>query len=98
MNPKSKMSFAQGQLKCYCCGEDGHGANKCPKQEKIPRDQCYANKAISNLQGKDKRTDKEEKDKAEEPQEKTKATKSTKSVAFKKGWSTLQYCIPCGDV
>ena len=37
-------------MRCYCCGKQGHGSNKCDMKDKIPRDKWFANKAISNLQ------------------------------------------------
>ena len=31
-----ETSFNQSTIKCYCCGEEGHGNNICPKKDQLP--------------------------------------------------------------
>ena len=33
------LSFAQIELRCFCCGKKGHRSNKCKLKDTIPRDQ-----------------------------------------------------------
>jgi hypothetical protein len=50
---ETKKSFAQKskeQMTCYCCGKKGHAAPDCDKKDKIPREEWYIKKAMSNMQ------------------------------------------------
>ena len=51
-DPQSRResSFAQREITCYCCGEEGHTSPECPKRNSLPREQWYVNRALQNLQ------------------------------------------------
>src|SRR5210317_1862978 len=85
-NEKLETHFQQKTIKCYCCGEDGHAVPKCPMKDKIPKEDWYVQRAMSNMQEEDDSTnasngsnkDKKQEDKDEKPERKT--------VRIKKGW------------
>ena len=45
LSTSTEMSFAQGELTCYCCGKKGHIAPKCPKKNTISKNEWAINKA-----------------------------------------------------
>lgn len=63
----SKKSFAQKpkeNMTCYCCGKKGHAATDCQKRDTIPREEWFIKKAMSNMQGEERKDDASEKKKA----------------------------------
>ena len=41
--------FTQKKIICFCCGKEGHYANKCPDKDKIPQDQWAIKKGLTLL-------------------------------------------------
>ena len=87
----SKKSFAQkpkDHMTCYCCGKKGHAAPECPMKEKIPREEWFIKKAMSNMQGSQEKNDDSEKS-------------DSKPSGGKKAWSgfqqTLEQCYVTSD-
>ena len=39
-----KLSFAQAETVCYCCGKPNHKSNVCRQKDKIPREEWAVNK------------------------------------------------------
>ena len=73
-------------IKCYCCGEEGHGSNNCPNKDKIPRSDWYVNKVMTNLQN-DQRTDASEDKNADRVSIKSNTTNKSNV----EGWCSFQH-------
>ena len=78
-------------LKCYCCGADGHSSTTCNKKEKIPRSDWYVNRAMSNMQKGSKTKVKFKTEKKNEKSNENDNDQDDDEDSVVKSWCTFQY-------
>ena len=88
----TETSFAQ--IICYCCGEDGHKSDDCPKRGSTPQNEWYINRARVHYQAflsaQQQLQQQSETTADDASQNTTRSARSTRTQQTERSWSGCQ--------